>query len=97
MLEDRYVAVLGRPLRMVNFENKATWAKIYIVIENKTHFEIILWIDLGGSALVIFGLRSLFTVKNLFKLGSAVSRFEESRWNDDSIKFVFFFFGFGVR
>jgi len=73
---DRYAAVICRPLGLVGVENKATWAKIYVVIENKACLEILLWVDFARFAGIVFGSSDFLTFENLFELRSAVPRFK---------------------
>jgi hypothetical protein len=82
---------------MVCGDNEATWAEIYVVVENKACLKIILWIDFARSAKVAFGPWNLLTFKNFLELRSTVPRSKQSWRNNDPFKLILILFSLGVR
>jgi hypothetical protein len=68
---------------------QSTWAEVYIVVDNKSDFDVILWVRGwylwgGGRNWCLF-----LHLQDFGKLLATSTRLEEGRWDDQAFKLSF--------
>jgi hypothetical protein len=69
--------------------DKAAGAEVVIVLDDKAHLKVILWIRARWVCSLIGDWGLFLGLENLFKMLATVARLEESGGNDEAVEFTF--------